>query len=66
MSDTPRVTSRELMTDYLAAARRDDWDTAFRYFAEDIVLNIPGRSSFAGERHGKDAARDYIEAIREH
>jgi ketosteroid isomerase-like protein len=60
------VTARELITDYLAAARRGDWDTAFGFFADDIVFNIPGRSSFAGRRHGKDAARDYIDTIREH
>ena len=66
MRDTQCVMPRELMTDYLAAARRGDWDTAFGYFADDIVFHIPGRSSFAGERRGKGAARDYIESVREH
>jgi ketosteroid isomerase-like protein len=47
MRDTPRVTPFELMTDYIAAARRGDWDTALGYFADDIVFHIPGRSSFA-------------------
>ena len=59
------MTPLELITDYIAAARRGDWDTAFGYFADDIVLRVPGRSSFAGERRGK-AAREYIETIREH
>lgn len=54
------------MADYLAAAKRGDWDTAFGYFADDIVFHIPGRSSFAGDHQGKDAAREYIGAIREH
>jgi len=54
------------MTDYLAAAKRGDWDTAFGYFADDIVFHIPGRSSFAGDHQGKDAARAYIQTIREH
>jgi uncharacterized protein len=54
------------MSDYLAAAKRGDWDTAFGYFADDIVFHIPGRSSLAGDRHGKKAAVDYIESIREH
>jgi ketosteroid isomerase-like protein len=36
------MTPRELMTDYLAAAKRGDWDTAFGFFAEDIVIHIPG------------------------
>jgi uncharacterized protein len=60
------MTARELMSDYIAAVRRGDWDTAYGYFADDIVFHIPGRSSFAGDRHGKVAAAGYIEAIRNH
>jgi uncharacterized protein len=60
------MTPRELMTEYLAAAKRDDWDTAFGYFAEDIVFHIPGRSALAGHRRGKDAAMAYIQTIRDH
>jgi len=60
------MTARELMTAYLDAARRDDWDTAFGYFAEDIVMRVPGRSRLAGDRHGKQAAVDYIQTMREH
>lgn len=54
------------MTDYLSAAKRGDWDTAFAYFAEDIALHIPGRSAFAGDPRGRDAAVGYIQAIRDH
>jgi uncharacterized protein len=54
------------MTEYLGAARRGDWDTAFGFFADDIVMHVPGRSSFAGERLGKDAAVDYIQTVRSH
>jgi ketosteroid isomerase-like protein len=53
------------MTEYLAAARRDDWATAFGYFADDIVMRVPGRSALAGERRGKDAAAEYIQTVRE-
>jgi ketosteroid isomerase-like protein len=60
------VTPRELMTDYLAAAKRGDWDTAFGYFAEDIVVHIPGRSAFAGDFQGKHVAVGYIRTIRDH
>jgi ketosteroid isomerase-like protein len=60
------VTTRELMSNYLAAARRGDWDAAFGYFAEDIEFHIPGRSSFAGTLRGKAAAADYIQSIRDH
>jgi len=59
------MTPRELMTDYLDAAKRGDWDTAFGFFAEDIVIHIPGRSRFAGDRQGRDAAVDYIETVRD-
>jgi uncharacterized protein len=60
------VTPRELITEYLTAARAGDWDTAFGYFADDIVFRVPGRSRFAGERRGKEAAVDYIQSFREH
>ena len=53
------------MTDYLAAAKRGDWDKAFGYFAEDIVVHVTGRSEFAGDRQGKAAAVGYIQAIRD-
>jgi uncharacterized protein len=53
------------MTDYLAAAKRGDWDTAFGFLADDLIIHIPGRSAFAGRRLGKHAAVEYIETIRE-
>jgi ketosteroid isomerase-like protein len=59
------MTPRELMTDYLAAAKRGDWDTAFGFLADDLLIHIPGRSAFAGQRFGKGAAVDYIQSIRE-
>jgi uncharacterized protein len=58
------MTPRELMTDYLAAAKRGDWDTAFGFLADDLLIHIPGRSAFAGQRFGKAAAVDYITTIR--
>jgi uncharacterized protein len=59
------MTPRELMTDYLAAAKRGDWDTAFGFLSDDLLIHIPGRSAFAGQRRGKDAAVGYIQTIRE-
>ena len=53
------------MTDYLGAAKRGDWDTAFGYFADDLLVTIPGRSQFAGRRRGKDVAVDYIRTVRD-
>jgi uncharacterized protein len=60
------VTPRELMSDYLAAAKRGDWDTAFGYFAEEIEFHIPGRSAFAGHQRGRHAVVDYIQSVRDH
>ena len=60
------MTPSELMTEYLKAARRGDWDAAYGYFADDIVIHIPGASPFAGDHRSKEAAVAYIQAIREH
>jgi ketosteroid isomerase-like protein len=60
------VTPRELMTEYLGAAKRGEWQQAFGYFAEEIIMRVPGHSALAGERVGKDAAVGYIQAIRDH
>ena len=59
------MTPRELMTRYLAAAERGDWDTAFGFFAQDLLIHIPGRSEFAGDWQGKTAAVDYIRSVRD-
>ena len=59
------MTPRELMTHYLAAAKRGDWDTAFGMLADDLLIRIPGRSEFAGEWRGKAAAVDYIRSVRD-
>ena len=60
------MTARQLITEYLTAARAGDWETAFGYFADDIVFRIPGRSRFAGDRRGKEAAVEYIQSFRDH
>jgi ketosteroid isomerase-like protein len=59
------VTPRDLITDYLRAARSGDWPTAYAYFADDLRVRIPGRSEWAGERVGKQHAIDYIDAAFE-
>lgn len=53
----------DLMGRYIAAIQRGDRDAACAYFADDIVGRIPGRSALAGEVHGRDAVRGYIEAV---
>jgi ketosteroid isomerase-like protein len=59
------VNPRALITDYVAAARRGDWETAYGYFAEDLRIRIPGRSEWAGEHVGKHHATAYIDAAFE-
>jgi ketosteroid isomerase-like protein len=59
------VTPRQLMTDYLAAAQRADWDKASAYFAYDIV-DHPRPLPVRRDRQGKDAAVEYIQTIRDH
>jgi ketosteroid isomerase-like protein len=58
------MAANEVMERYVAAARSGDFDAAFGMFAEDIVFRIPGRSSFAGEHHGREPAMAYINAAR--
>ena len=55
----------EIMESYLAAAGAGDWERAFGHFADDIEFRIPGRSSWAGVRRGREQARGYIESVRD-
>jgi uncharacterized protein len=52
----------DVMRRYLEAVQRGDWETGFGFFADDIVLHVPGRSSLAGEHRGRAAAQGYLEA----
>jgi ketosteroid isomerase-like protein len=52
----------DLIRRYLAAMRSGDRESAYGFYAEDIVFHVPGRSLFAGTHHGRDAAVRYIEA----
>jgi ketosteroid isomerase-like protein len=52
----------ELIQRYLTAMRSGDRQTGYGYFAEDVVVRIPGHSSFAGTHQGRQVAIDYIES----
>ncbi len=52
------------MKAYRAAAHRGDWETVASYFAPDLRFRIPGRSRFAGEQRGREAAMEYINYAR--
>jgi uncharacterized protein len=64
MRERAPMSAAEVMHRYVAAARSRDVDAAFGMFAEDIVFRIPGRSSHAGRRQGRDEAMAYINAGR--
>ena len=52
----------DVMRRYLAAVQRGDWATGFGFFADDVVLHAPGRSSLAGEHRGREAVEGYLHA----
>ena len=54
----------EVMQSYIAAARSGDFSAAYRFYSEDIVGHVPGRSAFAGELRGRQAVIGYIEHAR--
>ena len=54
----------EVMQSYIAAARSGDFSAAYRFYSEDIVGVVPGRSPFAGELRGRQAVIGYIEHAR--
>jgi uncharacterized protein len=58
------MAARDLMRRYIDLARAGDWERAFRFFADHVVIHIPGRSPLAGEVRGREAVRRYIEAAR--
>jgi hypothetical protein len=62
--DSRAVLPRELITDY-SPPRSVAIGTRRSFFAEDMIVQIPGRSPLAGDWRGKQAAVDYIRNIRE-
>ena len=53
-------TPNEVIDRYIAAMRSGDYETGFGFFAEDVAFRIPGRSEWAGEHSGREAAVAYI------
>ena len=44
------------------AMRSGDRETGYKFYSEDVSFHIPGRSPFAGDHRGRDAAVNYIES----
>jgi uncharacterized protein len=60
-----RVAAREVIGEYLAAMERGDRDAAIAFYADDVVMHVPGRSAFAGVRRGREAVLAYLRAAVE-
>ena len=56
------VRAREVIGEYLAAMERGDREAAVALYADDVVMHVPGRSPFAGERRGREAVLAYLRA----
>src|SRR3954462_5864363 len=52
------------MQAYIAAPRSGYFSAVYRFYSDDIVGHVPGRSSFAGELRGREAVIAYIEHAR--
>jgi ketosteroid isomerase-like protein len=52
----------DLIQGYLTAMRSGDRTTGYGFFAEDLVVRIPGRSAFSGTHQGRQVAIDYIQS----
>src|SRR4051812_34239073 len=51
------------MRRYLAAMESGDRETAFAFYADDLVAHVPGRSSLAGVLHGREAFAAYVRDV---
>ena len=60
------MTAVEVMTNYVAAMSSGDFESGFGYFAVDVVGDVPGRSSLAGQRRGRAAVEGYIRDVIAH
>jgi ketosteroid isomerase-like protein len=58
------MTAREVVMRSLETARGGDWAGALEYVHPEAVGHVPGRSSWAGDLHGREAFSDYISHAR--
>jgi ketosteroid isomerase-like protein len=57
------MSAADVMHRYLAAMQAGDRETAFGFYAEDLVAHVPGRSAFAGDLRGREAFIGYIRGV---
>jgi ketosteroid isomerase-like protein len=51
------------MAEYAAAWERGDREAAWAFYADDVVMRLPGRGSLAGVHAGRDAVVSTIRAL---
>ena len=57
------VDPADVMRRYLGAMESGDRETAFGFYADDLVAHVPGRSALAGELRGRDAFAGYVRTV---
>lgn len=53
----------EVLTAYIAAWQSGEPERAWAFYADDVVMHLPGRGSLAGDHHGRAAVIATIEAL---
>jgi ketosteroid isomerase-like protein len=53
----------EVMAEYAAAWERGDAEAAWQFYADDVVMNLPGRGSLAGAHVGRANVIAAIQAL---
>lgn len=54
----------EVVSAYAACWERGDHEAAWSYYADEVVMRIPGRGSLAGTHEGVEAVTSCIRALR--
>jgi ketosteroid isomerase-like protein len=59
------VDPEEVLSEYAAAWARGDAEAAFAWYAEDVVMRLPGRGRHAGVHAGRERVIGAIRALLE-
>lgn len=57
------MTAGDVVTAYAAAWERGDPEGAWEFYADDVVMRLPGRGTLAGAHAGRDAVIAAIRAL---
>ncbi len=53
----------EVMKRYVEAIERRDWEAATSFWADDVLLHLPGSNPFSGDYVGKQAFREHYDRL---